>query len=292
MQEFSDGRHPIEYFSRRLHPAETRYSAYELELLAVICAITRFKDYLLDKSFTLETDSNAIVWLLNSPTRFNKLSRWILTLSRFNFTPVHVRGVTNYTAGCLSRLFQHPDDSLNSDVFTSNSDDPLHFLNSLVHSPQGYISVKEAQKLSNDCKAIYQQIKAGLNVQNFAIQNGLLMRLVGQKKLKRVCLPQSMLDFVLKYFHNDVHEGVLKTYRHISRRFWIKDLYKIVKEYINKCDICARVKPNNQPNAVANASVPILTVWNKIYVDFVGPIITSADNSYRYILTVCDGFSK
>lgn len=292
MQEHSDGRHPIEYFSRRLRPTETRYSAYELELLAVISAINHFKDYLLDKHFFLETDSSAIVWLLNSPTRFNKLSRWILTLSRFNFTPVHVRGVTNYTADCLSRLFQQPDDSLNSDVFVDNSEDPLHFLNSLVHSPHGYVSIKQAQKLSEDCKPIYQNIKNGLNVNKFAIQNGLLVRLVGRRNLRRIYLPDSMLEFVLKYFHDDVHEGSLKTYSQIARRFWMPNLYNICKKYVISCDTCARIKPNNQPIAVANAAEPNLDVWSKIYIDFVGPVVSASGSSYRYMFTVFDGFSK
>lgn len=292
MQESPEGRQPVEYFSRRLRPTETRYSAYELELLAVISAINHFKDYLLDKHFVLETDSSAIVWLLNSPTRFNKLSRWILTLSRFNFTPVHVRGVSNYTADCLSRLFQQPDETLNSDVFANNSEDPLHFLNALVHSPHGYISIKQAQKLSDECKSIYHDIKSGLNVNKFVIHNGLLMRLVGHKNLKRIVLPSTMLDFVFKYFHDDVHEGTLKTYRQIARRFWKKDLFNLCKTYVTKCETCARVKPNNQPNAVANASVPCLKVWSKIYIDFVGPIISSSRNSYRYIFTVFDAFSK
>lgn len=291
-QEFADGRHPVEYFSRRLHPAETRYSAYELELLSVICSINHFKDFLLDKHFILETDSNAIVWLLKSPTRFNKLSRWILTLSRYSFTPVHIKGSTNYTADCLSRLFQHPEDTLNSEVLTLDTEDPLHFLNALTHSPHGYVSIKQAQKLSTDCKSIYRDIKSGINVNKFVIQNGLVMRLVGSKNLKRAYLPSSMLDFVLRYFHEDVHDGTLKTYRNISRRFWRKDLFASVKEFILKCEICARVKPNNQSNAVANAALPSLSVWQKIYVDFVGPIICSSSNAYRYLFTVVDGHSK
>jgi len=38
-QDFSDGRHPIAYFSKSLLPAERNYDIYDRELLAIIYAV-------------------------------------------------------------------------------------------------------------------------------------------------------------------------------------------------------------------------------------------------------------
>ena len=41
-QDFSDGRHPIAYFSKSLLEAEINYNIYDRELLAIICALKVF----------------------------------------------------------------------------------------------------------------------------------------------------------------------------------------------------------------------------------------------------------
>ncbi|XP_044740031.1 uncharacterized protein LOC123301360 [Chrysoperla carnea] len=102
MQKFENKLHPIEYRSRKLNPAESKYPVYQLELLAVLHALNTFKDYLLDRKFILRTDCNALVYLFNTPQRFNKLSRWLLTISKFNFTTEHIRGTENVVADCLT----------------------------------------------------------------------------------------------------------------------------------------------------------------------------------------------
>ena len=47
---------PIAFASRYLNVQEKRYSTNELQLLAVVWAVDRFKHYLLGKKFILATD--------------------------------------------------------------------------------------------------------------------------------------------------------------------------------------------------------------------------------------------
>ena len=44
-QYVDDAWHPIAYFSRKLKPAETRYSAFDKELLAIYLAIKHFRHF-------------------------------------------------------------------------------------------------------------------------------------------------------------------------------------------------------------------------------------------------------
>ncbi|XP_054729235.1 uncharacterized protein LOC129238219 [Anastrepha obliqua] len=50
----------VMYFSRHCTPAESSYHSYELEVLAVVEALQRFRIYLLGKSFKIFTDCSAI----------------------------------------------------------------------------------------------------------------------------------------------------------------------------------------------------------------------------------------
>ena len=66
-QEINNTRLPISYASRTLTEQERKFSAYELECLAVVFAFDKFKPFLEHKEFLLETDNQALSWLLNHP---------------------------------------------------------------------------------------------------------------------------------------------------------------------------------------------------------------------------------
>ena len=56
-------RHPVEYFSRVLTPAEKNYSIFDRELMAVMEACKRWRHILEGRDFTLYTDQEAIKYL-------------------------------------------------------------------------------------------------------------------------------------------------------------------------------------------------------------------------------------
>jgi hypothetical protein len=68
-----------QHASKKLSPAESRYSAAEREALAVVWACELFRPYLHGQKFILETDNAAVSWMSTSkPTA--KLARWALRL--------------------------------------------------------------------------------------------------------------------------------------------------------------------------------------------------------------------
>ena len=90
------------------------FSAYELECLAVIFALEKFRPFLEYKEFLLETDNQALSWLLNHPKQLGRIGRWVLKLGHFNFKVQHIRGTQNVVADTLSHMFR-PDDDAPSD---------------------------------------------------------------------------------------------------------------------------------------------------------------------------------
>lgn len=52
----------IAYYSQMTNQAESRYHSFELEMLAIVCAIERFHVYLYRLQFTVVTDCNALVY--------------------------------------------------------------------------------------------------------------------------------------------------------------------------------------------------------------------------------------
>ncbi|OMJ28902.1 Retrovirus-related Pol polyprotein from transposon [Smittium culicis] len=76
---------PLAYFSKKLKDAETRYSAYEREALAVVSAIKHFRCYLWMVEFTIYTDNSAVASMYNTLDPIGRISRWIIFLSEFRF---------------------------------------------------------------------------------------------------------------------------------------------------------------------------------------------------------------
>ena len=69
---------PVGFYSRKLHPAEARYSATEIKCLAIVRSIQHFGVYLVGKPFTVETDHKALTNLHSSTHLNGRLMRWAL----------------------------------------------------------------------------------------------------------------------------------------------------------------------------------------------------------------------
>lgn len=78
------GLHPVNYMSRKTTDAERKYSSYELEILAVIEALKKFRVYVLGLRFKLVTDCNAFTKTLEKKDLCTRVARWILFLQEYD----------------------------------------------------------------------------------------------------------------------------------------------------------------------------------------------------------------
>ncbi len=101
---------PAGFFSRQLRGAQTRYSAQELEGLAVWECVKHFSYFLYGHKFTVVTDHKGLVNLTSGRQENRRLKGWALKLSEYDFDIVYRKGADNSAADCLSRAFE-PDPS-------------------------------------------------------------------------------------------------------------------------------------------------------------------------------------
>lgn len=94
---------PVGYYSKKLTPAEQKYSATELECLAVVRAIDHFAVYLSGRAFTVVTDHKALEYLQSSRHLNGRLTRWALQLQHYNFSIRYRPGKSHQNADGLSR---------------------------------------------------------------------------------------------------------------------------------------------------------------------------------------------
>ena len=96
---------PIAFFSKSLQKAETRYSAFDRELLALYLAIKHFRYFLEGRSFTAYTDHKPLTFALTGTgnTWSPRQSRHLSFISEFTTDLRHIKGEHNLAADTLSR---------------------------------------------------------------------------------------------------------------------------------------------------------------------------------------------
>ena len=107
LSQVKDGvERPISFASSQLNPAESIYSASELEMLAVSWATRHFRCYLYGKQFVLRTDHAALKYVHNFAGNNSRLLRWSLRLSEFDCVVEYRPGTQIWHADALRRAVQ------------------------------------------------------------------------------------------------------------------------------------------------------------------------------------------
>nr|WP_239110335.1 reverse transcriptase family protein [Streptococcus dysgalactiae] len=119
LQQLVDGTwHPLAFFSKRLQPAESRYSTFGRELLAIYLGIKHFRHALEGRDFTVYTDHKPLVYALRSASdRYSPREIHHLDfVSQFTADIRHVSGAHNLAADALSRVNQLSASSTSIDL--------------------------------------------------------------------------------------------------------------------------------------------------------------------------------
>jgi hypothetical protein len=171
LQESDGVRLPIAYASRTLSPQERKASStYELECLAVLFGTDKFRKYIEHQEFLLETDNQALSWLLSHPRQLGKIGRWVVKISALKFQVRHIRGTLNVVADALSRMFDPPSEEPVKQALCQ--------LN-LTNFPLAFHELSQLQRKDVELADIMGKLDRGELVENYSLSQGTLqLRLI------------------------------------------------------------------------------------------------------------------
>ncbi|GFU87647.1 transposon Ty3-I Gag-Pol polyprotein [Trichonephila clavipes] len=101
--------------SKKTSIQEEKLCSYELEVLAVIEVLKKFRNYLLGRKFRIQTDCAAFAKTLGKKELRPKMARWSIFLTDFNYEVVHRPAKQMQHVDALSR---HPVMLVTSDELT------------------------------------------------------------------------------------------------------------------------------------------------------------------------------
>lgn len=191
---------PVAFYSHTLGARARLKSVYERELMAIVFAIQKWRQYLLGRKFVVRTDQRSLKYLLKQRTVSEDHQKWLSKLMGYNFDIVYRPGKENGVADALSRRVEVP---VMASLHASCQVDWAELWKELDVDP-GIQAIK--QKCS----------QGGDEVVGYTCENGRLLfkgRLVIPKASRWV-------PILFKEYHEGVvggHSGVHKTYQQLSR---------------------------------------------------------------------------
>jgi hypothetical protein len=100
---------PLSFFSKKLEPAQRRYSAFDRELLAAYLAVRHFRFLLDGRQFVIWPYHKPLSYALHRVSELwsARQQRQLSCLAKFSASIQHIAGRDNVVADALARLPEH-----------------------------------------------------------------------------------------------------------------------------------------------------------------------------------------
>ena len=95
----------VTFYSAKLSSAQQNYAVHEIELLAGVETMVRYRHLLLGLKFRWFTDHKGLIYVLKQKGLTGRQARWMEKLSEFDFEVMYVPGEQNTLADALSRMY-------------------------------------------------------------------------------------------------------------------------------------------------------------------------------------------
>lgn len=209
--------HPVYYASGKTTPAEERYTSYELEVLAIVKALERFRTYLLGVSFKIVTDCRAFALTMAKKDLCTKVARWALLLEEFDYIIEHRPGKNMVHVDALSPS-------------------PLPAC-LIINECEGGLTarLKKAQKQDDELRKLIDATERG-EVKDYLIRGGILYKEVNDDI--RIVVPKTMQMQMIRRAHEQGHFGTNKTEALVKRDYWISNLRSKTERIVRNCVAC------------------------------------------------------
>lgn len=272
--QIKDGEeHPIAFMSKKLNSAQRNYSVTELECLAAIMCIKKFRCYVEGMRFTVITDHAALKWLMAQKDLAGRLARWSLKLQSYDFTIEHRKGSQNVVPDTLSRATV--EEVVTTVGIPINLSDPA-FVSPTYQKLLETVTEEKASLPDVEVrdKIIYKRVEPGA---------------------WRLWTPEELRRNVIEAAHNPpsaAHGGVDKTLELVKRYFYWPGVSAEVRKFVAECSICKETKAPNQ-TLRPPMGVPAIAErpFQHIYIDLLGPYPRSKSGN-TVILIILDQLTK
>lgn len=269
LQQFVNNQwQPLSFYTKRFSSAQSKYSAYDRELLAMYQAVKRFKHQLEGRNFFILTDHKPITFAFNqkldkcSPRQF----RYLDYIGQFTTDIRYIKGTDNHVADALSRI----------EAITQTPD---------------YQTMEREQELDEELIEMLQTNSTNLNLKKLQFANlNVNLYCDVTNDIIRPYVSKSLRKTVFNSLHGLSHPGIRATQKLVTSRFVWPSINKDVREWARHCIPCQKSKVTRHVSSPIKSFIVPNARFEHVHIDIVGPLPMS--EGFKYILTCIDRFSR
>jgi hypothetical protein len=268
-QRVNNDWQPLAFFSRKLTPAQTKYSAYDRELYAVYAAIKYFRHMLEGQTFFILTDHKPLTFAFAqkpekcTPRQFRHLD----FISQFTTDVRYVPGPENIPADTLSRIGS-------------------------ISSAGDFRALSMVQENDAELQEFLRpDANTGLRLEKITIPGtNLTLYCDTTTGEPRPFVTPTLRRPVFNSLHNLSHPGIRATTKLVTDRFVWPNIKRDCRQWTRTCTQCQRTKIWRHNSPPLGRFAPPNHRFEHVHIDIVGPLPPS--NGYRYLLTCIDRFTR
>jgi transposase InsO family protein len=269
-----DRLHPVAYESRQLTKEEKNYPVHELELLAFVHSLKKWRHYLDASPFTVYTDNRSLETIKTNKNLSKRQIRWLELFQSYQFEIHHIPRDKNSAADALSkRPFRDELLQVEQNVVTSSELQTIYLV-------EGGESIKGEIKKNYENDELWKAVMFDLQNdptsnyhEKYFVTDGLLY--LRDEDQPTLCVPRvnSVLSSLFRMSHDipsSGHFGIEKTMEKLSRSYFWPGMRKSIQHYIKNCDSCQRVKARHDlPGGLLQPLQIPQDRWESISMDFI-----------------------
>ena len=284
---YPDGsERPIANVSKTLTAAQRKYSQIQKEALSIIFALSKFHQYLYARKFFLVTDHRPLISIFGTgkgtPTlAANRLARWALTLSQYDYVIEFRKSSDHGNADALSRLPAGHDDIFDKEESEADTDSVclIKQISLQIRATDPGVIARESQKdptvstvmrycqegwpsptnkthMNSDAAnlAAFKNIQDSLSVESNCLFYG-----------SRIVVPKILQTQVLQILHTG-HFGIERM-KHLARSavYW-PGLDAQITELCRTCQTCAEHARDPSKASIHPWMLPEKP-WSRVHID-------------------------
>ena len=270
LQQYIHGEwKPLAFFSKRFSDAQSKYSTFGRELLAIYLAVLYFSYYLEGREFYIETDHKPLCFAIAGRGRHSAIeTRHLRLISEYTTDIRYIKGCRNVVPDTLSRIHNVSVCSDFVAISKAQAEDSefQEFLQNTCNSTS--LVFKEVPIPDSD-STIFCDVSTGI---------------------QRPYLPLQFRRPVFNQLHSISHPGVKASQNLIASRFVWKNMNSEIRDWVRVCLNCQRNKVTRHTQSPLQPFPLPDSRFSSIHVDIVGRLPVS--RGYYYVLTINDRFTR
>ena len=256
------------FFSKKLKPAETRYSTFGRELLAIYLTIKHFRHLLEGRPFYVLTDHKPLTFVFNhnSDKYTPRETRQLAYIAEFMTDIRHIQG----TADALSRL------QINAASTSTSSLDYDKLANAQAEDPE----IQEILQAKNSIHFTKVNLPMTDKPVLCDVSTG----------NPRPWVPKEFRRAAFLSLHELSHPGINATRKLVVSRFIWPKINVDVGQWTKECLACQQAKIHRHTSTPLGRFELPKSRFSNVHIDLVGPL--SPSNGFTYLLTCIDRFTR